>query len=152
MPYIVDFRGNRKPVSSRNERSTIVRQFAINFGIPESQILMESISRNTYENAVQTQRLIQEHGLSKIILVTTAIHLPRAIACFHKLGIEPITYIADFQLAPEKSIGFQTSSQSWGPFRDLPLFSMNTSDCSPINSPVIFNLLTIHKKSILHTL
>jgi uncharacterized SAM-binding protein YcdF (DUF218 family) len=47
---------------------------------------MESISRNTYENAVQTQRLIQEHGLSQIILVTTAIHLPRAMACFHKVG------------------------------------------------------------------
>lgn len=84
------------------KEAPLLRQFAINFGIPESQILMESISRNTYENAVQTQRLIQEHGLSQIILVTTAIHLPRAMACFHKLGIEPIAYPVDFQLAPEK--------------------------------------------------
>ena len=82
------------------KEAPLLRNFAIEFGVPESQILMESASRNTYENALQTRQIMQEHGISQVMLVTTAIHLPRAMACFHKLGIAPIAYPVDFQLAP----------------------------------------------------
>ncbi|GAK58882.1 hypothetical protein U27_05857 [Candidatus Vecturithrix granuli] len=99
------------------KEAPLLRNFAIEFGVPESQILMEFTSRNTYENAIQTKRIMQEHGISQIMLVTTAIHLPRAMACFHKLGIDPIAYPVDFQLAPDRKYYISDIIPGPGAFR-----------------------------------
>jgi uncharacterized SAM-binding protein YcdF (DUF218 family) len=74
----------------------LLKQFAIDFGIPEENILIEPNSRNTYENAFNTRALLEKHGISRIILVTTASHLPRAVRCFKKLGMQPIPYGVDY--------------------------------------------------------
>lgn len=99
------------------KEAPLLRKFAIEFGVPESQILMESTSRNTYENAVQTRRIMEEHGISQIMLVTTAMHLPRAMACFHKLGIDPMPYPVDFQLAPNRKYRLSNIIPGPGAFR-----------------------------------
>ena len=63
----------------------LLKAFAIDFGLPEEQILIDPSSRNTYENAINTKLLMEQHDISSIILVTTASHLPRAMGCFKKL-------------------------------------------------------------------
>lgn len=65
------------------------REDLITFGIPEEDILMEADSKNTYENAYMTKRLLDESGITgKIILITSAIHMRRAAACFRKQDID----------------------------------------------------------------
>jgi uncharacterized SAM-binding protein YcdF (DUF218 family) len=58
--------------------------------VPASDLIVEDRSRTTYENAVETCRLLGERGIRKIILVTDADSLHRATACFRKQGCEVV--------------------------------------------------------------
>ncbi|MFL5409467.1 MAG: YdcF family protein [Myxococcales bacterium] len=57
--------------------------------IRDDEILFERASRNTHENAVESARIVTEHGWKRVVLVTGAIHARRALACFHKAGLFP---------------------------------------------------------------
>lgn len=59
-------------------------------GVPEEALLLENASRTTYENATQTEEELKEHGVNKVLLVTSALHMPRAMAAFSKQGIPAI--------------------------------------------------------------
>lgn len=76
--------------------SVFLRQFAIDFGIPANSILIDPDSRNTYENAVNARKIMEEHGLRSSILITSALHMPRSMGCFRSVGLEPIAYPVDF--------------------------------------------------------
>lgn len=56
-------------------------------GVPESALIIENASRTTYENAMLTEDEMQAHGIKKILLVTSALHMPRAMAAFAKQGV-----------------------------------------------------------------
>jgi uncharacterized SAM-binding protein YcdF (DUF218 family) len=75
----------------------ILNRFALRFGVPEDRILLDTISRNTHENAVEAKALLQQAGLSNVILVTSAFHMPRSMGCFRKLGLHPQPYPVDFR-------------------------------------------------------
>jgi uncharacterized SAM-binding protein YcdF (DUF218 family) len=71
------------------------------FGIPDSAIIKESKSRNTFENAINTAALL--HSLKRndtILLITSAFHMRRAVGAFKKAGIAvvpyPVHYISDY--------------------------------------------------------
>jgi len=65
-----------------------MRDVLVGLGVPFSAILMEPNSRNTFENAAFTAKLLKERGESKVLLVTSALHMPRAMALFQKQGVE----------------------------------------------------------------
>jgi uncharacterized SAM-binding protein YcdF (DUF218 family) len=62
-------------------------EIAIANGVPERAILLEPTSRNTYENAVETARLMRARGLSSVVLVSDRYHLPRARLQFRRAGL-----------------------------------------------------------------
>lgn len=66
------------------EESVEMKQFAVRLGVAPDAIVTESRSRTTYESAVETKRVL---GDASIILVTSASHMPRAMAHFRKQGI-----------------------------------------------------------------
>jgi uncharacterized SAM-binding protein YcdF (DUF218 family) len=51
-------------------------------GGPVSAIRLEALSRNTAENALQSLGLIQAVGAKRVLLVTSALHMPRALRTF----------------------------------------------------------------------
>ena len=73
--------------------------------IPESDILIENKSRNTHENAEETLRLIKINGLASgsFLLITSAIHMRRAEACFKKEGLECPTFSTDHYCDPSST-------------------------------------------------
>ncbi|HMV43666.1 MAG TPA: YdcF family protein [Leptospiraceae bacterium] len=73
------------------------KKFLIDFGIPENKILLESESRNTFENALYTKKILEEKKIERIILVTSAFHMKRSIAIFQKLGIEAYPFPTDYR-------------------------------------------------------
>lgn len=74
-------------------------------GVPEENIILEPNSRNTYENAIFTKPLLEERNIDRILLVTSAIHMPRSLQIFEKLGIEAIPAPTDFiAVAPQHSL------------------------------------------------
>lgn len=67
-------------------------------GVPAQDILWESESRNTYENALFSARVLRDRlKTDRCILVTSANHMRRAEACFRKQGIQVVSYPANFQ-------------------------------------------------------
>jgi uncharacterized SAM-binding protein YcdF (DUF218 family) len=67
------------------------------WGIPASAILVEGGSINTRENALFSHRLLVPRGIGRIILVTSALHMPRAAAAFRKVGFDVVAAPADFR-------------------------------------------------------
>jgi len=67
-------------VSEARNMARLLRQR----GVPDAALLLENQSRTTRENAVQTQRMLREHGISSVLLVTSALHMPRSMATFAK--------------------------------------------------------------------
>jgi len=59
-------------------------------GVPRSSLLLEDQSHSTRENANYTARLARAHGIHRVVLVTSAIHMPRASLLFRQAGLDVI--------------------------------------------------------------
>jgi uncharacterized SAM-binding protein YcdF (DUF218 family) len=59
-------------------------------GIPPARMWIEGHSRDTHENAVNSARILHAAGVRRVLLVTSAIHMGRAVASFRKQGVEVI--------------------------------------------------------------
>ncbi len=88
------------------KEGVIIKNYLTQIGIPEQDILMESESKNTYENAVYTKKELEKSGLenSKLLLVTSASHMYRSKKCFEKQGLQVDTYSADIVAGPRKFV------------------------------------------------
>lgn len=65
-------------------------------GVPQEALWLEPNSRNTYENAQNSAKILQEKGISKILLLTSAWHMPRSVRLFEAQGLEVIPVPVDF--------------------------------------------------------
>lgn len=63
--------------------------------VPDSVVLIDTVSRNTYENAVESKKIIQQKGISSSVLITSAFHMRRAKGCFDRLDIPVDIYSTD---------------------------------------------------------
>jgi len=61
-----------------------MRSMLLILGAPASAIRLEANSRNTAENAQQRLGLIQAVGANRVSLVTSALHMPRALRIFQE--------------------------------------------------------------------
>lgn len=76
----------------------ITRRLLDELGVSENDVLFEVTSRNTWENAVNSLKVAVPQPGSRWILVTSASHMPRAVAAFTAAGWEGlIPYPTDFQ-------------------------------------------------------
>lgn len=57
----------------------------------------EGQSRNTWENAQLTKKLLDEKGIQRVALVTHAYHMPRSMMVFSKAGVDAIPMPTGFQ-------------------------------------------------------
>ncbi len=99
--------GNPSIVKSKNPSEAMqLKTELVLQGIPATNIFVEYESRNTYENAVFTKRLLDSlQLLPPYIMITSAMHVPRAKAVFEKAGIDVIPYPASFkEINAKKSI------------------------------------------------
>jgi len=56
-------------------------------GIPHDALILENASRTTYENALLTEDELRDRRIGTVLLVTSALHMPRAMAAFQKQGV-----------------------------------------------------------------
>lgn len=73
------------------------RKYFDSMGLSPAQVRYESASRNTYENAVLTGQLPNIDKSQRWLLVTSAFHMPRAMATFAKAGWNISAYPVDFR-------------------------------------------------------
>ena len=81
------------------------KEVLVENGIPEEDILVESTSKNTYQNAVECKKVLDQHPeIQSILLVTSALHMRRAEACFTKAGFEKMgQFSTDHYTGPERT-------------------------------------------------
>ncbi len=67
-------------------------------GVNDEDILVEAESRNTHENAVLSSRLLKNKNLmnEKHLVITSALHLRRALLCFRKTNLNVEGFSTDF--------------------------------------------------------
>jgi uncharacterized SAM-binding protein YcdF (DUF218 family) len=82
------FTGGSGSLEFPEKREAIyVRKYLRSIQFPDSALLIESDSRNTYENAVFLKKKLDSLGSKgPYLLVTSAFHMPRAMAVFRKAG------------------------------------------------------------------
>lgn len=65
-------------------------------GVPASALLEESASRNTWENAKFTSRLLSEVPHGPLVLVTSGLHMRRSLLYFAHFGLHPTPARSDY--------------------------------------------------------
>ena len=65
-------------------------------GVPDEALWLEAESRNTYENALYSQEMLAEAGLNDILLVTSAMHMPRSAPLFTAQGLRVTAAPTDY--------------------------------------------------------
>ena len=82
--------------SGKSEAETVYDAL-IAMGIPDSVLLAETKSRNTYENATFSAELIAENypDGATCVVITSALHVSRALGCFRKAGLNPCAFPAE---------------------------------------------------------
>lgn len=74
-----------------------MKQFLVDMGVPPAKIVLENESKNTYENGVFTREKLKEMKARRIILVTSAWHLRRAMLTFRQMGVDVTPSGCDYE-------------------------------------------------------
>jgi uncharacterized SAM-binding protein YcdF (DUF218 family) len=82
--------------------SAFIKSKLIDLGIPEQDILIEELSRNTIENAKFCKQVLQQTNLDNntIVLITSAFHMQRAKYIFEQEGFKIRVYPCALSILP----------------------------------------------------
>ncbi len=94
--------------SEAADMATILSQM----GVPASAIIQEPDSFNTYENAVNVRKILENRGIRQVLLVTSAMHMPRSLLIFKHQGIAAIPAPTDFLVTKNDLQELQSSPQA----------------------------------------
>jgi uncharacterized SAM-binding protein YcdF (DUF218 family) len=78
------------------DTGTRMAAFAEALGVPIDKLIAENQATDTHGNALGVQVVVKD---KPFFLVTSAVHMPRALSIFEKLGMKPIAAPADFRFA-----------------------------------------------------
>lgn len=85
-PLVVLSGGSDLDISQTSEAEAI-RLLLLELGVPDSAMVLEEASRTTSDNARFSSLILRERGINKVLLVTSALHMRRAVAHFESAGI-----------------------------------------------------------------
>ncbi|MFV0369732.1 MAG: YdcF family protein [Hyphomicrobiaceae bacterium] len=94
------------------EGSTAVADLLRDLGVASARLVVETRSRNTFENATLTLPLIGAQPGETWLLVTSAYHIPRAVGVFRNAGLNVMAFPVDYRLRGPEDLA------RW--FRSLP--------------------------------
>ncbi len=104
-PLIVITGGNKPWQKAVIPEAQRVADLLVEFGVPHSALVLETASRTTRENAVNTAAMFKVHGWRNGLLVTSSTHMPRALAAFQKVGVSVTPAATDIYSGPFKIDG-----------------------------------------------
>lgn len=87
--------GTADLLGGKKTEATLLKGEAVELGLAPERIFVDDRSRNTRENAVETKRMLaQTHG-THLVLITSAFHMRRSLACLRKVGLSATPYAVD---------------------------------------------------------
>ena len=75
----------------------VLGQQLIAWGVAPERVLIEPRARNTHENAVLSRSIAVEKGFARLLVVTSAFHMSRALGCFRAVGLPVDTLPVDYR-------------------------------------------------------
>ena len=78
--------------------------FVVNEGIAPARIVLEERSRSTHENAIYTKKMMRPKPGEVWVLVTSAYHMPRAVASLRAVDWPVIPYPVDYKVDPRTGL------------------------------------------------
>jgi uncharacterized SAM-binding protein YcdF (DUF218 family) len=97
-PYVVVTAGNQPWSTSPWDEADLLRDLLLEWGVPQEAVFLEGSSRNTRENAVYSKHVIDSINCQTALLVTSAAHMPRAVAAFRGVGIDIVPVSTDVRV------------------------------------------------------
>jgi uncharacterized SAM-binding protein YcdF (DUF218 family) len=89
--------------------SEVMKVALVELGVPASKILLESASHVTRDEAIYTAEILRARGIASCIVVTSDIHMRRALGAFRRVGLQAMPAIAP------SPISMQSPRRSWLP-------------------------------------
>lgn len=84
----------------RGDEADPTRDLLVSLGVPADRMVLETRSRNTFENATDSFALVHPAPGATWLLITSAFHMPRAVGCFRHAGWTVVPYPVDYRTAP----------------------------------------------------
>jgi uncharacterized SAM-binding protein YcdF (DUF218 family) len=100
VPYI--FCGGKVFEHDQEPEAVTAGRVFISLGLPSERLILETNSRNTWQNARETAKL----GITQAILVTSAYHMPRSVFCFERNGVSVIPAPTDYKCDRNRKYDF----------------------------------------------
>jgi len=102
---------------SQIKEADLARSFLQSQGMNVDRITFERNARNTYENAINSRKMVGDLETETWVLVTSATHMPRSVGAFRAAGWTLIPFPVDYRTTSSRQEIFSTLNKS------LPLFS-----------------------------
>jgi len=99
---LVGGEGGYIPVGLPESRATL--SFVVEQGIDPARVILEERSRSTHENATYAKEMIRPGPGETWVLVTSAYHMPRAVASFAAVDWPVVPYPVDFKVDPRTGL------------------------------------------------
>lgn len=103
--------------------SAVARRMLLSLGVDASLIEVDERSRNTAENAAYSREICSRRGWTKPIVVTSAFHMPRAMAFFRREGLDAMPYPCDYRAE---------SGRPFSPYSFIPQAAVLADSCLAI--------------------
>ena len=81
----------------------VMAQVALELGIQPGEIVIEAEAAETKDHPIYVKKLV---GMDQFILVTSAVHMPRAMALFRKHGMYPIPAPTNYKAIQKEGFNF----------------------------------------------
>ena len=104
--HVVFSGGSAAVLLHERPEGAFISEFLTHWDVSKQvEIQVDSLSRNTFENALYTSRIFERNGWDKkIALVTSAWHMKRAQWCFNQFGFEVTPIGADPMYPLQKAV------------------------------------------------
>jgi len=102
--YVVVTAGNQPWSVSPWAEADLIRDLLMEWGVPKDAVFLEGSSRNTRENALYAKNVIDSINCATALLVTSAAHMPRAVAAFREVGVNVVPVSTDVRVVSGGSL------------------------------------------------
>jgi uncharacterized SAM-binding protein YcdF (DUF218 family) len=95
--------GSGRVLHPEMKEGVYLKRYILFMGVKEEDLILESESQNTHENAMYTKKILDEKKFKgRLLLVTSAFHMRRALGCFKTVGLDVEPYSTDRYAGPRK--------------------------------------------------
>ena len=111
--------GSGNPLGTALSEADVARDLFTSLGLEGSRVLLEPLSRNTWENATMTRAMVPPREGETWLLVTSASHMPRSMGCFRQAGWQVTPWPVNYSTLPggagwfDPPLSFRLGQAEW---------------------------------------